>query len=1187
MYLSKIEIIGFKSFAQRTNINFDAGLTAIVGPNGCGKTNIVDAIRWALGEQRYSTLRSDKMEDVIFNGTKNRRPLGLAEVSLSIENTKGILPSEYSEVTITRRVFRSGESEYLLNKVPCRLKDIHNLFMDTGMGSDAYSVIELKMVETILSDSTDERRKLFEEAAGVTKYKVRRKAALRKLDEVQQDLARVNDIVKEVQKTVGSLERQSRKAEQYNELSARLKMLEIDLHEREYAALHAKLAPLEEQFSLAKRNRNEVDENLRRQEEAIEALRDELLAIENEMAAAQEAVSERAESVRHLDEKHLVANERINALTANLGRLDAEKADLASREVEVRAEREELVGRQAELGARMEEATRRFTADRESLAGITARVEEKKAELAALNENLLAAAHELISRKGEQERARARSENLKGRIDHSVEEVGHYQADIENNTGLIAQLTAQDRELRVAFAGAELALHAREQARQALQEEIDGIGREILALENERERNVSRIDFLKKMLEQHEGFADGVKHLLHDAKWKERGIATVAEAVGMEQKYRVAIEAALGEAAYYLVVEKPEEGAEAFGELKKLSKGKASVMCLSLIPDLRRRAPADGAERVLWAADIVRCDARHRKLFRYLLQDVAVVNSAEEASLLISRHNGVRCVTLDGAIVTSSGYMRGGATRLDEGATIGKALHITELEDANRKIADTLAALLERKSGKEAGVAAMDLRPDIEAVKSIEKEMTGIEMRIAQLEFEKKRANDTITRYQADIASVGAELRQLEEIRGSAETELAGIEERKKALDARSLTETHNFTLLEAEWAEATHTVSESEIQVVTLQGEMTGLDRDHERAVSRLADIHVSLGRREEESARSRDEQARLSGEIDGYRAELARLRADLASLEEAKGVVEEKYSARRGELHRNELHIKDERRRHEDAVTNAHGLEMKIAELRSGIDHQQERARDEFGVELVLKEFDPAELLDFTPLREEVAALKGKLKVLGAINFAAFDEFNTESDRLNFLTQQRDDLIEGEKTLMNTIEEINQTAQRMFSETFAKIRENFIMIFKDLFMEGDECDLRMEEGVDPLEAKIEIIARPRGKRPTSIDLLSGGEKTLTAIALLFAIYLVKPSPFCILDEVDAPLDDSNIDRYTRILAKFSKDTQFIVVTHNKRTMESATAMYGVTMEEMGVSKIVTVRFNEEARVRSAAVTG
>jgi chromosome segregation protein len=1187
MYLSKIEIIGFKSFAQRTNLNFDAGLTAIVGPNGCGKTNIVDAIRWALGEQRYSTLRSDKMEDVIFNGTKNRRPLGLAEVSLTIENTKNILPSEYSEVTISRRVFRSGESEYLLNKVPCRLKDIQNLFMDTGMGSDAYSVIELKMIETILSDSNDERRKLFEEAAGVTKYKVRRKAAMRKLDEVQQDLARVNDIVKEVQKTVGSLERQSKKAEQYNEISDRLKTMEIDLHEREYASLHSKLKPVEEEFALAQRNRNEVDEKLRAQEEVIEMLRDEQFAIEKELTAAQEGVNAQVESIRRIEEKHLVANERASALRSNLERFGGEKAELLALDVTVGAERESLGGRRMELDASLDEASRRFAGLKERQAQTTARLEGKKADLQSLNESVLALAHSLIAKKGEQERVRARIDNLRGRIDHSVEEVRRYASDIENNTALIAKLTAQDRDLRVKFAGAEVKLHEKEQERRGVQDAADACHQEALSLRNEAEKNTSKIDFLKKMLEQHEGFTDGVKHLLHDARWKSRNIGTVAEAVSMDQKYRVAIEAALGEAAYYLIVDKPADGEEAFGELRRLSKGKASILCLEWIPDLHRRSRADGAEKILWAAEIVRCDARHRKLFRYLLQDVAVVDTAAEAAKILEHHNSLRCVTRDGEIVTSGGFMRGGAARLDDGATIGKAVHIAELEDLNKKLAAKTDDAVARKAEYDAAIAGMDLKPFAAAVKSIEKEMTAIEMKIAQLEFEKKRANDTIARYQADITSVEGEIVTLDAQLRAGEEQLAASEEKKKVLDARSLTETHNYSLMESDWAEATQAVNESEIHVVTLQGELTNLERDFERAEARLDDIRISLGRREEEIVRSTDELSRLERELARYREELTALRAELAVLEEARRGVEARYSGRRTELHGNELHIKDERRRHEDAVANAHGLEMKIHDLRSSIEHLLLRVKDEFGTDLALKEFTEEEIRGLEALRGEVAHLKDRLKVLGAINFAAFDEYTAESERLTFLTQQRDDLIEGEKTLMTTIEEINATAQRMFSETFAKIRENFITIFKDLFLEGDECDLRMEEGVDPLEAKIEIIAKPRGKRPTSIDLLSGGEKTLTAIALLFAIYLVKPSPFCILDEVDAPLDDSNIDRYTRILTKFSKDTQFIVVTHNKRTMESATAMYGVTMEEMGVSKIVSVRFNEEARVRSAAVTG
>src|ERR1043166_1142896 len=380
MYLSKIEIIGFKSFAQRINVNFDAGVTSIVGPNGCGKTNIVDAIRWALGEQRYSTLRSDKMEDVIFNGTKSRKPLGLAEVSLTIENTKGILPTEYSEVTITRRVFRSGESEYLLNKVPCRLKDILDLFMDTGMGSDAYSVIELKMVETILSDKTDERRKLFEEAAGVTKYKFRRKAAMRKLEGVQQDLTRVNDIVKEVQKTVNSLERQAKRAEQYNDVSGRLKSMEIDLIEREYSSLDYRLKPLEDQFVLAQTDRTKINEILRREDERLEQLRSGLNSIEEELREKQRAVSAQFEAIHRIEEKVLINNERLNSLTLNVQRCEREKTDLQVQDRSLGEEIGSLEARSNELHQEFDSSENLFSESKGEQQALGERLDAKKTE---------------------------------------------------------------------------------------------------------------------------------------------------------------------------------------------------------------------------------------------------------------------------------------------------------------------------------------------------------------------------------------------------------------------------------------------------------------------------------------------------------------------------------------------------------------------------------------------------------------------------------------------------------------------------------------------------------------------------------------------------------------------------------------------------------------------------------------
>ncbi len=488
MYLSNIEVIGFKSFAHRVNLKFDSGVTSIVGPNGCGKTNIVDAIRWALGEQRYSTLRSDKMEDVIFNGTKSRKPLGMAEVSLTIQNTKGILPTEYSEVTVTRRVFRSGESEYLLNKVPCRLKDILDLFMDTGMGADAYSVIELKMVETILSDKTDERRRLFEEAAGVTKYKHRRKAAYRKLESVRQDLVRVNDIVKEVQKTASSLERQAKKAEQYNDVSTRLRSMEIDLLERDYGYQHSKLLPLEQKFALARNDRNAIDEEIRAQESHLDQLREELSRIEEQLNEAQQALSQEIDSVHHQEEKILIANERMNSLAANSERYAKEKDDLHVQQGKLEQELTTLGIRQGQLVEEIAGLKDHYERSRTDLESVRGQLETRRAEVEALNETLLDLAHTIVSKRGECDRLKARIDNLTGRDERSKEEIGLYEEDIRRNEERIAELTANDRELRKRFVEAEMHLYNQENLKKRLQEESEELSKRSVELKGEIER---------------------------------------------------------------------------------------------------------------------------------------------------------------------------------------------------------------------------------------------------------------------------------------------------------------------------------------------------------------------------------------------------------------------------------------------------------------------------------------------------------------------------------------------------------------------------------------------------------------------------------------------------------------------------------------------------------------------------
>jgi len=1186
MYLSKLEIIGFKSFAQRINISFDAGVTAIVGPNGCGKTNIVDAIRWVLGEQRYSTLRSDKMEDVIFNGTKNRKPLGLAEVSLTIENTKGILPTDYSEVTITRRVFRSGESEYLLNKVPCRLKDIIDLFMDTGMGSDAYSVIELKMVETILSDKADERRKLFEEAAGVTKYKLNRKAAVRKLEDVQQDLARVNDIVKEVQKTVSSLERQAKKAEQYNEVSSRLKALEIDLLEREYAYLNNKLKPLQEKYSIASADKAKIDEILQSKEKETERLRNNLIEIEKQLSDIQKSAAQKFDELHHIEEKIIISQEKRNALTSNIERYKSEKVDLISQRESLSVEKQTLIDKKQGVVSELEDIQKLFNVEKEEYSKLTEQVEAKKIEVDELKNKVLTLAHEIVEKRGDQDRVKSRIENLKGRIERSEEDTTLYKDDIKRVEEQIKQLTFQDKELRKRLAEAEVQLFNKQQIKDELKKDIDVLRKRSVELAHEIDRRISKIEFLQRMLDGQEGFLEGTKYFLKSEKWKKKNIVTIGDIIRSDEKYRIALDAALAEMANVLIVENIDDGFAAIEELKTADKGKSSFICLQWVPKIYHRRKTQKGNTISLAVDVVQCEAKYQSLINFLLDDVVIVESLQEAKEVLSSTIGIRCVTLDGQMISSSGILYGGSQKIDEGSYINKKAKIVELE----KEIDTLKLESQKVSAEQQALqeklGKLGLDIDRKAVKEIERDATKIEMRIAQLEFEKKRANDGIERNSVEIMELKEEILELQKEYEDLGKELKNLEEEKINVEAKTNTSISELELLESQWNDKTKVVNDLEIKVITTQGNIQNLEKDLERIDARCNDIGVTLGRRQEEIERALEEIERIGSEIASYEKLLEELREEYKLLDEQKAQIEQNYSTYRNELHQLELKIKDERRLHDDSVSITHELDMKISEIKSNMEHVKLRAQEEFELDLQLKTYQDDEWVDFAHLREEVKNLKDRIRILGAINFAAFDEFNTESERLNFLTQQRDDLIEAEKTLMRTIEEINNTAQRKFLETFAKIRTNFIATFKELFMEGDECDLKLEEGVDPLEAAIEIIAKPRGKRPTSIDLLSGGEKTLTAIALLFAIYLVKPSPFCILDEVDAPLDDSNIDRFTRILKKFSDNTQFIVITHNKRTMEAAQALYGVTMEEEGVSKIVTVRFNEESRVRSASVT-
>lgn len=1186
MYLSKLEVIGFKSFAQKVNLTFDSGISAIVGPNGCGKTNIVDAIRWVLGEQRYSALRSEKMEDVIFNGTKTRKPLGMAEASLVIENTKGILPSEYSQVTVSRRVYRSGESEYLLNKVPCRLKDILDLFMDTGMGADAYSVIELKMVETILSDKADERRRLFEEAAGVTKYKHRRKAAYRKLESVQADLVRVNDIVSEVQKAVTTLERQAKKAGQFNDVRSRLKSMEIDLMEREYAQLFSRIKPLEERLSALSFDKDKIDTDLSQEEGLHETLRGTMSDLEKRLLETQRDVSQQMEKIHQVEQKNLIAVERIKALHDNIARFENEKKELHDERTNLEALKITLHERIGERTGELGRATEDLRRAQEELRVYEQRLNAKKSDLQSLNDRTIALVHEIAEKQAVLDKKKGRVENLLGRSMHAAEESASYESEIVRLDGQIAILTAQDKQLRKAFTEAEMRFYEAESKKKELRERLDELHRKEVEIQSEIERKKARADFLKGLIESREGLSEGTRYLCTADAWKSSRKLTVADAIYAEPDYRTAIESALGEFAGCLIVDSPEDAEDGIDLLKQEHRGKATFVCLNRVPEIRSRHRFPKIPGIIgWAGTLARFDAVYAPLFRLILDRVLIVDNATTAAHVAESLSGVRCVTLDGEVVTGFGLERGGSKRHDEGGAIGKQAQIEDIQKEIESLNGEVALLHSAQRETSTEHDAISLKEISDGVKSLEKEMSAVEIRIAQLQFEKKRAGDIISKNAEELESVSGESEALTAEIAAATPELEALKREKTEIERRVGGVSKELESLEAEWNERTKVAHDLGIALVTLKGDLQNAHNDLKRADTTISDILSTLERRNDDIVRGRDDIAAAAAGMEETDRILRGLKEELATVEARRTSVERESAHIRNEIHRIELKIRDERRHHDDSLKAVHELEMKIVDLRAKTEHIRARALEEYEMAIELKTYQEDEFVDFAALREGIQSLRDKMKSLGNINFAAFEEYNSEKERYEFLSFQRKDLLEAEKTLLATIEEINATAQKKFLDTFGQIRVNFIETFKSLFDPGDECDLKLEEDVDPLEAKIEIVAKPRGKRPTSIELLSGGEKTLTATALLFAIYLVKPSPFCILDEVDAPLDDANVDRFTRILRKFSNNTQFIVVTHNKRTMEAANALYGVTMEEEGVSKLVTVRFSHGAEVKSAAM--
>ncbi len=1197
MYISKLELFGFKSFANKTVLKFDKGITGIVGPNGCGKTNTVDAIRWVLGEQKSSTLRSDKMESVIFNGTKKKKPLGMSEVSITFVNDDNSLPTDYSEVTITRRIFRSGESEYLLNKNVCRLKDITNLFMDTGMATNAYSVIELKMVEGILNDKTGERRKMFEEAAGVNKYKHRRRLALKKLEDVKSDLTRVNDIVSEVEKNVRSLERQAKRADKYNVLQSELREKELNYAERRFAILFLKLNELNSELEQLKSSRTETDREIREIETELIGIRNNVLETERKLRVKHQDIGRIREKMHEAQKNISVAEERDSSLERNIERYKSEIEELQGQIEETNFDIDETRIDINELQTEIEFKRKEIETNKDALEEKSNALKKAKEELSEKEKYLKNIEISYNQKKNTIDSVQKSIEKANSRIEQINSRIRNWTNQIAKTVGFIEQLEGEKAETEKLLRESEKELADKNEEKSNLEKKIRELQKKELEEKSAFTALNDKIEFLQTLITNLEGVSKGSKFLIEHPEWTKKEKTLFADVGNADDDYRFALEAALKNVLNNLLVEDYNTLTEAVEYLKNNDLGKASFYLLDnpaeikksvfgKIDDMLRSRKIKKLELeagfIGWAAAHVKSSEKWQPYFEKVLFRTAIAKDLDSALELIKKYPEVTFVTINGDLIRADGIIEAGSLpKLDETLFGRKQLIENLKKEREAREAKLEAAALEISTAEEK-YSGMDLSGLSERGKRLFNELNNLEKQISKMEAEQERFNEQIAESHNEINREVALVNESENEIVAYRKELDEITELKEREESKLADERRGLEELEKAFQEFASEQNKRMVELERLNGSYQNKINHLAQMEKQLASIKATIVKREEAIENSRMEITAVKEiiednqlSLDDAKYELEKLLSERKEIETGLSTIKEKSSALEKRL--NEL--RDLRAEASDKI---HAIDMTKSKLGFEKESLEKHINEEYSIRLELKTFEDNDDFDFETTGNEVHNLKEKIKNLGPINSLAYEEYQEEKERLDFLLTQRNDLTESEKDLVQSIKEINETAQQQFLETFEIIRENFKINFRTLFDPGDEADLVMEENDDPLEAKIEIVAKPKGKRPTTIDLLSQGEKTLTATALLFAFYLVKPSPFCILDEVDAPLDDANVDRFTRLIRKFSDKTQFIIVTHNKRTMEAADAMYGVTMVDEGISKLAGIKFNEEIGVEN-----
>ena len=1181
MYLKSIEVHGFKSFANKIVFDFHKGITGIVGPNGSGKSNVADAVRWVLGEQSVKQLRGSSMQDVIFAGTENRKPLSYAYVAITLDNSDHQLAIDYEEVTVARRLYRSGESEYLINGSPCRLKEVSELFYDTGIGKEGYSIIGQGQIDRILSGKPEERRELFDEAAGIVKFKKRKATAQKKLENERDNLVRVNDILAELERQVGPLERQSEKAKTYLKKKSELKEYDVDMFLLESEQIRSQQKDVEDKFQIADAQLKESNADYEKIRTEYEQLGQSMAQMDEKINSIRENISNTSVMKEKLESQIQILTEQIHTaemtdehLQSRLDAIDQEKAQRSEQSATYIAEKEQLDEQLLEVQNRQNEAQEKLTAVQQEIARCNQGIENGQKELYELLNNKagIQSKQQRFDTMLEQINIR-KAELGKRLLDRKTQEadlntvLSDYQKELEAVSLEIIDLKKKEEELT----GKE------KEWRDKLREN----GRKLEENQTAFHKQQSRLESLKNIAERYDGYGNSIRKVMEQKASNPGLLGVVSDLIQVEKKYETAIETALGGNIQNIVTEDESTAKKMIGFLKQNRLGRATFLPLTSVSakgNPKNETLLD-EEGVLGIANrLVKCDKKYDEVAAYLLGRVLVVDTIDHAIALAKKnHYSLHIVTLEGEYLSPGGSMTGGAFKNSSNLLARKR----EIEELEQKVDSIRKELSELKNRREDIRTAIELNADeLDQVKE-ELQQKYLVQNTAKMNVDraKQQRNESEAVFTGLMGEKQQIEQQIEEIDNNKKQILDEIEYSKKR-EQEINEESNAFQKILEEQAKLENEASQ---KLSNIQLETANIKQKVEFAQVNIDRINGEVEKFDAERADLLENAAQSKEDAKKKRQDIEEIKKTIAASGESHGKLEEEL---RESVAKKEQMSADYRgffQKQEEISKRCNDLDKEIFRL----NNQREKLKEagEYQTNYLWEEYEltPHAALelqndiydDLTALKKMVAEVKDEIRKLGDVNVNAIEEYKEVSERYQFLKGQHDDLVEAEQTLVGIIEDLDSGMRKQFSEKFAEIQKEFDASFKHLFG-GGHGTLELVEDEDILECGIRIIAQPPGKKLQNMMQLSGGEKALTAIALLFAIQALKPSPFCLLDEIEAALDDSNVTRFASYLNKLTKNTQFIVITHRRGTMAAADRLYGITMQEKGVSTLVSVNLIE-----------